>query len=183
MRYGTHLKPANRFERVRRGDDLDQVQWDTEYLADIDRYKIEYIDDDTKSIVTENNSPDIPFRYSVNPYRGCVHGCSYCYARPYHEFLGFTAGIEFETKIMVKRDAASLLSAFLARDGWQPERIAFSGVTDCYQPAERDFRLTRECLEVASQALQPIGVITKNALVVRDLDLFAPMAAAWPCLR
>ena len=137
---------------------------------------IEYFSDDSKSIVVENDSPDIPFRYSVNPYRGCAHGCSYCYARNYHEYLALNAGLDFETKIFVKHDAAKLLEAFLARDSWMPEPIMFSGVTDCYQPAEREFRITRQCLEVVSQCNQPVGIITKNALVLRDLPLLADMA-------
>ena len=103
------------------------------------------------------------------------YACSYCYARPYHEYLGMNAGLDFETKILVKHDAPKLFRDFLAKD-WQVEMIAFSGITDCYQPAERQFRLTRGCLEVAEQAHQPIGIVTKNALVVRDLDLLAPMA-------
>lgn len=103
-------------------------------------------------------------------------GGSYCYARPYHEYLGLNAGLDFETKILVKHDAPRLFREFLASDRWKPEMVAFSGVTDCYQPAERQFRLTRGCLEVAAEARQPVGIVTKNALVVRDLDLLGPMA-------
>jgi DNA repair photolyase len=116
------------------------------------------------------------FRYSVNPYRGCEHGCSYCYARPYHEYLGLNAGIDFESRIFVKHNAASLLRDWLARDAWEPEHISFSGVTDCYQPCERRFELTRQCLEVCLASRQPVSIVTKNALVVRDLDLLAEMA-------
>src|SRR5262249_35242045 len=112
----------------------------------------------------------------LNPYRGCSHGCAYCYARPTHEYLGFSAGLDFETKILVKEAAPELFRAFLARDRWQPEPIALSGVTDPYQPAERDFCLTRRCLDVAAETRQPIPLITKNALVVRDLDLLQSMA-------
>jgi DNA repair photolyase len=131
----------------------------------------------SRTIVTENDSPDIPFRYSLNPYRGCEHGCSYCYARPTHEYLGFNAGLDFETRIVVKANAPELLRDFLARPSWRPEPITLSGVTDCYQPAERHFRLTRGCLEVAWQARQPVSIITKNALVLRDLDLLRDLAA------
>jgi len=176
MRHGSKLDPPNRFERTHAVPDLDQLEWDTEYLAERESRRIEYIPDESQTIVAENNSPDINYRYSVNPYRGCVHACAYCYARPYHEYLGFNAGLDFETKILVKHDAPQLFREFLARDAWQPEMVVFSGVTDCYQPAERQFRLTRGCLEVAAEANQPIGIVTKNALVVRDLDLLAPMA-------
>ncbi|MFG0336301.1 MAG: PA0069 family radical SAM protein, partial [Maioricimonas sp. JB049] len=113
---------------------------------------------------------------SLNPYRGCQHGCSYCYARPSHEYLGLNAGLDFESKIFVKRRAPQLFRDWLSREKWEPELIAFSGITDCYQPAEREFRLTRGCLEVARDARQPIGIVTKNALVCRDLDLLQPMA-------
>ncbi len=130
----------------------------------------------SKSIVSENKSPDIPFRYSINPYRGCIHACSYCYARPTHEYLGFNAGLDFETKIVVKHDAAKLFRAFLSRPSWNPESITFSGVTDCYQPAEREFQLTRQCLQVADEFSQPISMVTKNALVTRDIDILARMA-------
>lgn len=177
MRHGAHLDPPNRFESVRLETELDHVQWDTEFLTDRLKQKIEYLEDKSSSIVSENKSPDLNFRFSVNPYRGCVHACSYCYARPYHEFLGFNAGRDFETKIMVKHKAPELLRDFLAKPSWRAELIAFSGVTDCYQPAERRFQLTRRCFEVAAAASQPIGIVTKNALVVRDLDILAPMAA------
>jgi DNA repair photolyase len=138
----------------------------------------EYIPDHARTIVTENNSPDVGFRYSVNPYRGCSHGCAYCYARPTHEYLGLSAGLDFETKIFVKEAAPELFREFLARPSWQPQPIALSGVTDPYQPAERRFLLTRRCLEVAVEACQPISLITKNALVLRDLDLLRRLAAA-----
>ncbi|QDU91704.1 Radical SAM superfamily protein [Pirellulimonas nuda] len=135
-----------------------------------------YYDDLSQSIVSENNSPDIPFRYSVNPYRGCQHGCSYCYARPTHEYLGLSAGLDFETKVFVKRDAARLFRAWLARPKYVPEEVAMSGVTDCYQPVERQLRITRSVLEVAAACRQPIGIVTKNALVTRDLDLLSDLA-------
>lgn len=138
--------------------------------------RTEFIRDFAKSIVTENKSPDIPFRYSVNPYRGCEHGCAYCYARPTHEYLGFSAGLEFESKIMVKMDAAELLRAKLMSPAWTGEYINFSGNTDCYQPVERRLKLTRSCLEVMLQFRNPLVIVTKNALVTRDIDLLASLA-------
>jgi len=177
MRHGSQIDPPNRFEHERRVADGEHLEWDQEHLRENAGRSIEYLADESKSIVSENNSPDLPFRYSVNPYRGCVHGCAYCYARPTHEYLGMNAGLDFETKILVKHAAPRLFRAFLARAAWQPEAITFSGVTDCYQPAEREFRLTRACLEVARDFRQPISIITKNALVVRDLDLLAELAA------
>ncbi|MBN8628731.1 MAG: PA0069 family radical SAM protein [Planctomycetes bacterium] len=173
---GSHIKPTNRFETTYTEADLEQIEGDEESLAELSHVETQYLPDASQSIVTENSSPDIPFRFSVNPYRGCLHGCSYCYARPTHEYLGLNAGLDFESKILVKHDAAKLFREFLARPKWQPETIVFSGVTDCYQPAEREFKLTRQCLEVALEARQPIGIITKNALVVRDLDILRPMA-------
>jgi len=177
MRHGSRIDPPNRFEHERRVAEDEHLEWDQEHLRESAGRAIEYLADDSKSIVSENHSPDIPFRYSVNPYRGCVHGCAYCYARPTHEYLGLNAGLDFETKILVKHSAAKLFRAFLSRAAWQPEEITFSGVTDCYQPAERQFRLTRACLEVARDFRQPISIITKNALVVRDLDLLSELAA------
>jgi DNA repair photolyase len=177
VRHGSQLDPPNRFETIQREADLDHVEGDDEYLATLHERPVEYLTDASKSIVSENDSPDVFFRYSVNPYRGCQHGCSYCYARNSHEYLGFNAGLDFETKIVVKHDAPQLFSAFLARRKWQPEIVVFSGVTDCYQPAERQFRLTRASLQVALECRQPVGIVTKNALVVRDLDILQPLAA------
>jgi DNA repair photolyase len=176
MRHGSNIDPPNRFEKVRREADWEHLEWDQEHLRGLTNRKIEYIDDAARSIVTQNTSPDIPFRYSLNPYRGCVHACAYCYARPGHEYLGFNAGLEFETKIVVKREAPQLLRKFLAKKNWKPEPITFSGVTDCYQPAERELRLTRQCLEVALECRQPVSIVTKNALVLRDLDILRPLA-------
>ncbi|MDZ4684950.1 MAG: PA0069 family radical SAM protein [Planctomycetaceae bacterium] len=177
MRHGSQLDPPNRFDKSHAVPDFEHLEWDTEYLATRHDRRIEYLPDSSQSLVTSNDSPDIPFRYSVNPYRGCAHGCAYCYARSSHEYLGLNAGLDFETKIFVKHAAPQLLRDFLARDSWKPEPIIFCGVTDCYQPAEREFRLTRGCLEVANACSQPIAIITKNALVLRDLDLLADMAS------
>ncbi len=170
------MNPANRFDAVHAERDLEQCEHDAELLAALDRPPTEYLVDQSQTIVSENDSPDISFRYSMNPYRGCAHGCPYCYARPSHEYLGLSAGLDFETKVFVKHDASDLLRAFLGRPSWQAETIVMSGVTDCYQPAERQFRITRGCLEVALEARQPIGIVTKNALIARDLDILAPMA-------
>jgi len=177
MRHGANFNPANRFGTQHAESDREHFEFADDAAEVFDRHPIEYIPDDSRSIVTENSSPDIPFRYSVNPYRGCIHGCAYCYARPYHEYLGLSAGLDFETKIFVKHRAPELLRQFLSRDAWVPEEIVFSGITDCYQPAEREFRLTRGCLEVAREARQPVGIVTKNALVARDLDILGEMAA------
>lgn len=174
---GSHVNPPNRFGGLHDVPDLEHVGHDEEYLDALERPGTKYIPDRTCSVVTHNNSPDICFSYSLNPYRGCAHGCSYCFARQTHEYLGFSAGLDFETKILVKHDAPLLFREFLARDDWDPEPVVLSGVTDCYQPAERQFRLTRSCLEVAAEARQPISIVTKNALVLRDLDLLRALAA------
>jgi DNA repair photolyase len=129
-----------------------------------------------KSILSRNESPDIPFRWSVNPYRGCAHACSYCYARPYHEYLGWSAGTDFDTQIVVKVNAPELLEKELSRPSWRGESIAFSGVTDCYQPAESALRITRRCLEACLRHDTPVGLITKSVLVTRDLDVLAELA-------
>ena len=175
-RRGAHIDPPNRFEKVRAEADWTQLSDDDPPDDRVQQVKTVYLTDQSLSIVSENDSPDVPFRYSVNPYRGCAHGCSYCYARPTHEYLGLNAGLDFESKILVKPRAAELLRDWLARPNWQPEVIVFSGVTDCYQPAEREYQLTRRCLEVALEARQPVGIITKNALVTRDLDILREMA-------
>jgi DNA repair photolyase len=179
---GAAIQPPNRFLSTRLEADFEQVEHDLEYLAELDRPATEYLPDESQSIVAENDSPDIGFRYSVNPYRGCAHGCSYCYARPYHEYLGFSSGLDFETKVLVKHRAAELLRTFLERPSWRAETIAFSGVTDCYQPAEREFELTRRCLAVAAEFRQPVGIITKNALVTRDVDVLQELNAN-QCIR
>jgi DNA repair photolyase len=177
MRHGSRIDPPNRFERVHRHSEQEQVIFDHEYIDDQRNRNIELLADDSRSIVSKNDSPDVPFRYSMNPYRGCIHGCAYCYARPTHEYMGLNAGLDFETKIFVKHHAPALFEGFLRAPSWRAEPIAFSGVTDCYQPAERDFQLTRQCLNVALRFHQPIDIVTKNALVARDLDILATMAA------
>jgi DNA repair photolyase len=171
------VQPDNPYLRTHQVDDFEQVAEDADYLESLDRPPTQYLDDESQTIVATNDSPDVGFNYSVNPYRGCSHGCAYCYARPGHEYLGMSAGIDFETKILVKRRAPELLRQFLARPKWNAETIVFSGVTDCYQPAEREFKLTRGCLEVLAECRQPVGMITKNALITRDVDLLRELAA------
>jgi DNA repair photolyase len=175
---GSQIDPPNRFGGPHHVPDLEQVEHDKDYLASLHDRPTEYLPDRSRSIVTENDSPDVGFRYSVNPYRGCAHGCSYCYARQTHEYLGLNAGLDFETKIFFKEAAAELFREFLSNKKWKPEVIALSGVTDPYQPAEARFLLTRRLLEVAVESFQPISIITKNALILRDIDLLRRMAAA-----
>lgn len=138
--------------------------------------KVTLLEDRSRSILSENSSPDLGFRWSANPYRGCIHSCSYCYARPTHEYLDLGAGTDFDTKIVVKRNAAELLREAFDKKSWQGERVMFSGVTDCYQPIERELRITRACLEVCLEYRNPVSVISKSALVERDLDLFVALA-------
>jgi len=173
---GSSLAPPNRFERLHSEADLEQLPADDELLALERRTPTAFLPDNAATIIRENDSPDIPFRYSMNPYRGCEHGCAYCYARPTHETLGMNAGIDFETKVLVKHDAPALLRKELNKRSWQCEPIMISGVTDCYQPAEREYRLTRGLLEVLLEAHQPLCMITKNALILRDLDLLVQLA-------
>lgn len=134
--------------------------------------KLEVYEDHTKSILSRNDSPDLPMRWSLNPYRGCAHACVYCYARPSHEYLGFGAGSDFETKILVKPSAPELLREAFMKKSWKGETVVFSGDTDCYQPLEASYGLTRKCLEVCLEFGNPAGIITKSFLVTRDIDLF-----------
>ncbi len=175
---GTGQSPPNRFERL--SVEEDAGAWEEIAANDPDfekkRPRTETYRDDTQSIITTNRSPDIGFEKSLNPYRGCEHGCSYCYARPYHEYLGFNAGLDFETKLMVKERAPELLEREMARKSWVPTCLACSGVTDCYQPIEKKYEITRQCLEVLRDFRNPVGIITKNSLITRDLDLLAELA-------
>jgi DNA repair photolyase len=139
--------------------------------------RLEVFEDATRQILSRNDSPDVPFRWSVNPYRGCGHACAYCYARPTHEYLGFGAGSDFETRLTVKPRAAALLRAAFDRPSWKGELIAFSGNTDCYQPLEAGWRLTRACLEVCAEYRNPVSIVTKAPLVERDLDLLLRLGA------
>ncbi len=167
---GVTSNPTGRFERL-------AIEPDPEELDDPARPRTIYLRDASRSAISTNQSPDIAFGVSVNPYRGCEHGCAYCYARPTHEYLGFSAGLDFETRILVKTDAPELLRRELMRPGWKPQVVAFSGVTDPYQPVERRLELTRRCLEVLAEFRNPVGVITKSRLVVRDADLFGELAS------
>lgn len=142
-----------------------------ELLEPAPAVRLELYDDATREILSRNESPDLPFRWSLNPYRGCFHACAYCYARPTHEYWGFGAGTDFESKIIVKRDAPRLLRQLFDKPSWKGELIVFSGNTDCYQPAEASFELTRSCLELCADYRNPVGVITKGVLVLRDLDV------------
>ena len=169
----------NRFEKLAMDLDADVVQHDPDGEgAEVwPNPQTTFYDDKSETIITKNDSPDIGFSAGINPYRGCEHGCAYCYARPYHEYLGFSAGLEFETKIMVKRRAAELLRRELSQPKYVPQVLAMSGVTDCYQPAERKFRITRSCLEVLADFRNPVTLITKNFLITRDIDVLKNLAA------
>ncbi|MEM7354465.1 MAG: PA0069 family radical SAM protein [Acidobacteriota bacterium] len=163
---GASANPKNRFERL-------EVAYDqplTEGPA------TSFLKDASRSIIARNDSPDLPFSASINPYRGCEHGCIYCYARPTHEFLGFSAGLDFESRILVKEEAPALLRRELEARSWQPEVLALSGVTDAYQPVERRLEITRRCLEVLVEVRNPVLVVTKNALVARDADYLGELA-------
>jgi DNA repair photolyase len=167
---GAAENPPNRFEPI-------------EYIPDPGAYEedepppaTQFFKDATRGILARNNSPDIGFDASINPYRGCEHGCIYCYARPTHEYFGLSAGLDFESKIFVKLDAAKLLRAEFLKPSWKPRTIVISGVTDCYQPAERKLKITRSLLEVFAEFRNPVGLITKNHLITRDVDLLAELA-------
>lgn len=166
---GTSDNPVNRFEGNYIDYDVD------EETGEKPSPKTRLIKDTTKSVITYNKSEDIGFNASINPYRGCEHGCIYCYARPYHEYLGYSSGLDFESKIVVKHDAPDLLRKELSKRSWKPQVIAMSGVTDIYQPVERKLELTRGCLEVLSDFRNPVGLITKNHLITRDIDLLSKL--------
>jgi DNA repair photolyase len=173
---GASWSPANRFERLHVDlNDLDVVDVDFE-AEERPRRGTQYFHDATRSVITRNNSPDVGFETSLNPYRGCEHGCIYCYARPTHEYLGFSAGLDFESKIMVKTNAPELLRAELESPHWQPQTLVMSGVTDPYQPIEKKLRITRGCLEALAKFRNPVAIITKNRLVTRDIDLLSDLA-------
>jgi DNA repair photolyase len=176
---GAAANPPNRFEKIHLERDED---WNPE---EDPLPRTQFLKDSSKSIIAYNDSPDIGFEASVNPYRGCEHGCIYCYARPFHEYLGFSSGLDFETKIMVKENAPTLLREELSSPKWKPQVIAISGVTDCYQPVERKLKITRGCLEVLAEFRNPVGIVTKNFLVTRDIDLLSELArynAATVCI-
>ncbi len=165
---GAASNPPGRFERLH----VERDGW----TEDDPSPRTELLDDATRSILSRNDSPDVGFGVGLNPYRGCEHGCAYCFARPFHEYLGFSAGLDFETKILVKRRAPELLRAALASPRWKPEPIMMSGVTDPYQPVERRLGITRGCLEVLTEARNPVSIVTKSHGVTRDVDLLSELA-------
>jgi DNA repair photolyase len=171
---GADWNPQNRFESLAYVRD-DEAHVDFEEEADASP-KTVFLRDPTRTILATNDSPDVGFEASINPYRGCEHGCIYCFARPSHEYLGFSAGLDFETKILVKEDAPQLLREELSAKKWEPKVVAISGVTDPYQPIERKLRITRGCVEVLAEFRNPVMVITKNHLVTRDIDLYGELA-------
>ena len=173
---GASWSPANRFEKLHVDLTDPEVIEPSCEPEETPRRQTQYFRDATKSVITRNNSPDVGFETSLNPYRGCEHGCIYCYARPTHEYLGFSAGLDFESKIMVKTNAPALLRAELESPRWVPQTLVMSGVTDPYQPIERKLCITRGCLEVLLEFRNPVAIITKNRLVSRDIDLLRELA-------
>jgi len=167
---GASANPANRFEMLHYERDPDAPPDESPAP------QTQFLKDSTRSIIATNESPDVGFSASINVYRGCEHGCVYCYARPYHEYIGFSAGLDFETKILVKEDAPQLLRKELSSPKWTPQVLGMSGVTDCYQPIERHLLLTRRCLQVLAEFRNPVTIVTKNHLVTRDLDLLSQLA-------
>jgi len=173
---GAAANPRNRFERI----DVDfEPGESTAERGDVP--PTELFRDDSKTVLSKNDSPDLGFRYSLNPYRGCEHGCIYCYARPTHEYLGFSAGLDFESRILVKERAPELLRRALENPRWTPQVIMLSGVTDPYQPIERRLRVTRRCLEILAEFRNPVAIVTKNHLVTRDIDLLLELNRFQAC--
>jgi len=170
---GAAHNPPNRFERLHFEADPDLEHYPS---AEPRPLTTQFFRDSTQTFIARNDSPDVGFETSINPYRGCEHGCIYCFARPTHEYLGFSAGLDFESKIMVKENGPELLRKELSSPKWKPQTIAMSGVTDCYQPIERKLQLTRRCLAVLAEFRNPVAIITKNHLVTRDLDLLGELA-------
>lgn len=166
---GSASNPANRFARL-------EVEPDPECSEEGISPQTRFYHDDADKVIAVNDSPDVPFEASVNPYRGCEHGCIYCYARPFHEYLDMSPGLDFETRIMVKKNAAAKLKRQLQRPSWKPQTVSVSGVTDPYQPVERKLGITRQCLEVLSEFRNPFTIVTKNHLVTRDMDILQDMA-------
>ncbi|MEM1185160.1 MAG: PA0069 family radical SAM protein [Planctomycetota bacterium] len=181
-RRGAAVNPGNRFEDVRLhvlGDELDRqiVEHEREPGVPV-RVERTVFRDLSKSMINRvARTSDVPFDWTLSPYRGCEHGCSYCFARPYHEYLGFSCGLDFETKLIAKPDAPSLLRAELAKRSWKAEPIVMSASTDVYQPIEHELKLARSCLEVMAECRQPVSTMTKGALVLRDIDLWSQLAS------
>ncbi|PEN14264.1 radical SAM protein [Longibacter salinarum] len=168
---GARRNVPNRFEPMY--VDLDPGELDEDERRSVDTT---FFTDPSTSILSKNDSPDVPFEFSLNPYKGCEHGCPYCYARPSHEYWGLSAGIDFESKIFVKTQAPTLLAETLQKPSWTPQPVALSGNTDPYQPVERELEITRRCLEVFLRHRNPVSIVTKSALIRRDVDLLAEMA-------
>lgn len=173
---GPNLNPPNRFDAIQVEPDGEWLDGEFAETGAVPAPRTQFFHDATETLLVHNDSPDIGPGWGLNCYRGCEHGCAYCFARPSHDYLGWNSGIDFETKILVKLRAPDLLRAELSARKWRPVPIMMSGITDCYQPAERYFRLTRCCLEVLLEFRQPVSIITKNFLVTRDLDLLAELA-------
>ena len=152
-----------------------------EYLGPPPKTQLELYEDHSRSILTRNDSPDVPFTFSVNPYRGCYHGCSYCYARNGHSYLDFGTGTDFDRKILYKPEAAALLRKAFDKPSWQGDQVVFSGVTDCYQPIEASLEKTRECLMVCREYRNPVGIITRSALIERDIPILQDLASIGAC--
>ncbi len=169
---GARSNPGNRFD-VETRQFLDDG-WDT--LAELPPLKTEVFTETPKSIISRNQSPDISFDRSINPYRGCEHGCTYCYARPAHAYMGLSPGLDFESKLFIKPNAAALLREEFTAPNYAPRTIALGSNTDPYQPIEKQYRITRQLLEVMAEFQHPVGIVTKNAMVTRDIDLLQPMA-------
>lgn len=167
----SNYNPKNRFAEIRVEQDADLMD-----ILPQTKHQTKYFLDHTKEILAKNNSPDISFDFSLNPYRGCEHGCIYCYARPTHEYLGFSAGLDFESQIFIKKSAPQLLEKKFQSKSWRPQVVAMSGNTDCYQPVEKELKITRECLKVFLKFRNPVGIITKNVLILRDLDILKKLA-------
>jgi DNA repair photolyase len=167
---GARLNPANRFVPLHLAPDPDLPPDESPAPETI------FFKDAARSLIAYNDSPDVGFSASINPYRGCEHGCIYCYARPNHEYLDFSAGVDFETRILAKEDAPEILRRELLSPRWRPQTLAMSGVTDSYQPVERKMLLTRRCLEVLAEFRNPVGIVTKNHLVTRDIDVLGQLA-------
>jgi DNA repair photolyase len=169
---GASWNPPNRFETLH----LEPDDWIDPDDPEPAPPRTQVFRDNTREILSQNDSPDLPFEHGINAYRGCAHGCVYCFARPYHEYLGFSAGLDFETKIVVKENAPALLRKRLAHPKWKPQTIMMSSATDPYQPLERKLRITRGILEVLAEFRNPVAIITKNHLITRDVDLLVELA-------
>lgn len=167
---GSSTNPRHRFTDEKIEYEIDEI------TGELESPKRRILTDHTKGIISANQSPDIPFDVSINPYRGCEHGCAYCYARPTHEFLNMSAGLDFETKIVAKYNAPTLLRKKLASKSWKPQTLVMSGVTDPYQPIEKELKITRGCIEVLAETGHPLVIITKNYGVTRDIDLLQKLA-------